>query len=276
MIRLSAFADEISPDLDEQIAVLQGENLRHLDLRGVWNTNVLKLTDQQVHLVKTALDAGGIRVAAIASPIGKVPVDVPLEQQLERLDRAITLATIFETSLIRIFSYYPPATNPDAEPGNYRDAVMANLRALTDRAAEAGVTLLHENDSGLYGDTIARNVDVLQTIRDPHLAALLDPANYLLSDGTPYPDGYQAVRFRLGYVHVKDAKDGAVVAAGEGEGRFPELLRQMQADGYDGVFALEPHLGSAGPYRGFSGSDLFRHALQAFQCLLQAEGWAYQ
>jgi len=276
MIRLSAFADEISPDLDEQIAVLQGENLRHLDLRGVWNTNVLKLTDQQVRVIKTALDAGGIRVAAIASPIGKVPVDVPLEQQIERLDRAITLATVFETPLIRIFSYYPPASNPDAEPGSYRDAVMANLRVLTDRATDAGVTLLHENDSGLYGDTIARNVDVLQTIRDPHLAALLDPANYLLSGDTPYADGYQAVRSRLGYVHVKDAKDGAVVGAGEGEGRFPELLRQMQADRYNGIFSLEPHLGSAGPLRGFSGPDLFRHASQAFQRLLQAEGWAYQ
>ena len=35
MIRLSAFADEISPDLDEQIAVLQSENIHYLDLRGV-------------------------------------------------------------------------------------------------------------------------------------------------------------------------------------------------------------------------------------------------
>ncbi len=117
---------------------------------------------------------------------------------------------------------------------------------------------------------------VLQTIPDPHLAALLDPANYLLTGSIPYPDGYQAVRSRLEYVHVKDAKDGAVVTAGEGECRFPELLRQMQADGYDGVFALEPHLKSAGPFRGFSGPDLFRHASQAFQRLLRAEGWAYQ
>src|SRR6266566_201004 len=43
MIRLSAFADEISPDLDEQIAVLSSEHIHFLDLRGVWNTNVLDL-----------------------------------------------------------------------------------------------------------------------------------------------------------------------------------------------------------------------------------------
>ena len=41
MIRLSAFADEISPDLEEQIAVLSLEHIHFLDLRGVWNTNVL-------------------------------------------------------------------------------------------------------------------------------------------------------------------------------------------------------------------------------------------
>src|SRR6266704_6897526 len=33
MIRLSAFADEISPDLNEQIAVLNSENIHFLDLR---------------------------------------------------------------------------------------------------------------------------------------------------------------------------------------------------------------------------------------------------
>ena len=36
MIRLSAFADEISPDLEEQIVVLSSEKVRFLDLRGVW------------------------------------------------------------------------------------------------------------------------------------------------------------------------------------------------------------------------------------------------
>jgi len=276
MIRLSAFADEISADLDEQIAVLQRENLHHLDLRGVWNTDVLDLADQQVGAIKPALDASGIRVAAIGSPIGKVPVDVPLEEEIARLDRAIALAKIFDTPLIRIFSYYPPASHPDAQPAGYRDAMLANFRALIARAGEAGVTLLHENDSGLYGDTIARTVDVLQAIPDPHLAALLDPANYLLSGETPYPDGYEAVQSRLGYIHVKDARDGVVVAVGKGDGRFPELLRRMQADGYDGVFSLEPHLKSAGQFQGFSGLDLFSHASRAFQRLLREEGWVYQ
>ena len=57
MIRLSAFADEISADLNEQIEVLLSEHIYFIDLRGVWNTNVLDLTDQQVAEIKQRLDA---------------------------------------------------------------------------------------------------------------------------------------------------------------------------------------------------------------------------
>lgn len=66
MIRLSAFADEISPDLEEQIAVLSLEHIHFLDLRGAWNTNVLDLTDQQVARIKEMLDAHGDRVLYFA------------------------------------------------------------------------------------------------------------------------------------------------------------------------------------------------------------------
>jgi hypothetical protein len=78
MIRLSAFADEISPNLHEQIDVLTSENIHFLDLRGVWNTNVLDLTDQQIDSIKKTLDSHNIRVAAIGSPIGKVSIDFHL------------------------------------------------------------------------------------------------------------------------------------------------------------------------------------------------------
>ena len=77
MIRLSAFADEISPDLDEQLAVLEREQIAYLDLRGAWNTNVLDFSDEQVRTIQEKLAANNIQVAAIASPIGKTPIDRP-------------------------------------------------------------------------------------------------------------------------------------------------------------------------------------------------------
>lgn len=280
MIRLSAFADEISPDLDEQIAALKAENIHFLDLRGMWDINVLDLSDEQVAQIKRRLDAQNIHVAAIASPIGKVSVDIPFEQQIQRFERALRLAQIFETPYIRIFSFYPPghgkvqSSAPDQAA--WRDEVIARLRVFTARASTAGITLVHENDGGTYGESIAHCVDVLQSVADPHLRAVFDPANFIQCHQEPYPDAYEQLHSWLSYVHVKDAlANGKVVAAGKGVARWPELLHRLRADGYDGFFALEPHLIAMGQYGGFSGPDLFRHASQAFQHLLRAMDWPY-
>ncbi len=277
MIRLSAFADEISADLDEQIAVLRSENIHYLDLRGVWGTNVLDLTDQQAAEIKRSLDAHKIGVAAIGSPIGKVPIDSLFDEHLERFERAIKLAQFFQTPFIRIFSFYPPQGTADStDPAEWRAEVFRRLRELTARAHAAGVTLLHENEKDIYGDTIARCVDLVKNIADPHFQAILDPANFIQCGQTPYPDAYEALRPWLSYVHVKDAlPDGSVVPAGEGVARWPELLQRLREDGYDGFFSLEPHLSAAGQYGGFSGPDLFRRASQVLQQMLRTMNWAY-
>jgi 3-dehydroshikimate dehydratase len=280
MIRLSAFADEISPDLEEQIAVLSSEHIRFLDLRSVWNTNVLDLSDQQVARVKETLDAHGVGVAAIGSPIGKVPIDSSFDEHLQRFERAITVAHALQTPYIRIFSFYPPTAPGDesgtVDPAEYRDEVLRRLREMTARAHAAGVILLHENEKEIYGDSIARCVDLLQSCNDTHFRAVLDPANFIQCEQTPYPDAYEAVRPWLEYVHVKDAtSDGSVVPAGEGVAHWPELLQRLRADGYDGFLSLEPHLALAGRYQGFSGPDLFRRASQALQHMLQAMDWEY-
>ena len=278
MIRLSAFADEISPDLEEQIAVLSSEKVRFLDLRGVWNTNVLDLSDQQVTRVKETLDAHGIGVAAIGSPIGKVPIDSSFNEHLHLFERAITVAQALQTPYIRIFSFYPPAASDRGaiNPAEYRDEVLRRLREMTARARAAAVILLHENEKDIYGDTIARCVDLLQGINDAHFQAVFDPANFIQCGQTPYPDAYEAIRPWLRYVHVKDARsDGSVVPAGEGVSHWPELLQRLRADSYDGFLSLEPHLALAGQYQGFSGPDLFRRASQALQQMLQAMGWEY-
>ena len=276
MIRLSAFADEISPDLDEQIAVLAGEHIRFLDLRGAWGINVLDLSDAQVARIKEILDAHGMGTAAIGSPIGKVPIDSPFDEHLQRFERAMTIAKALQTPFIRIFSFYPPAHRTSTNPVEYREEVIRRLQEMTARARANDLILLHENEKDIYGDTIARCVDLLQACDDVHFQAILDPANFIQCGQVAYPDGYEALRPWLKYVHVKDARpDGSVVAAGEGAARWPDLLKRLRQDGYDGFFSLEPHLSAAGQYSGFSGPDLFHRASHALQSMLQALGWDY-
>lgn len=276
MIQLSAFADEISADLNEQVAVLRSENVHFIDLRSAWKVNVLDLSDQQVTDVKQTLDAAGIGVAAIGSPIGKVPIDSSFDEHLQRFDRAITVAKALGSSYIRIFSFYPPANATDADPASYRDEVIRRLREMTRRASAAGVTLVHENEKGIYGDTIARCVDLLQSIDDPHFRSALDPANFLQCAQIPYPDAYEQTKPWLAYVHVKDVRaDGTLAVAGYGETQWAKLLQRLREDGYDGFMALEPHLAAAGQFQGFSGPALFRQASQALQKLLHDMDWNY-
>ena len=278
MIRLSAFADEISPALDEQIAVLHSESVHYIELRSVWNTNVLDLSDEQVTHIKHALFEHGIGVSAIGSPIGKIAISDAFDAHLQRFERAILLAHIFQTPFIRLFSFYPPTpTTPETtNPVAWRDEVLQRLRVMAERASQEKIILLHENEKDIYGDSIARCVDLLQNTANAHFQAILDPANFIQCQQTPYPDAYEALKPWLQYVHVKDAlPDGHVVAAGEGATNWPALLQRLHADGYDGFFSLEPHLAAAGQFSGFSGPELFRHASQTFQGLLQAMGWGY-
>jgi 3-dehydroshikimate dehydratase len=280
MIRLSAFADEISPDLNEQVAVLLSENIHFLDLRGVWDTNVLDLSSEQAAQIKQVLDAQGIGVAAIGSPIGKAPIDASFDEQMLRFARALELAHFFDTPYIRIFSFYPPggASSPSTTINRegWRSESLRRLRAMTIEARKAGITLLHENEKDIYGDTIANCVDLLQSINDEHFQAAFDPANFIQCGQTPYPDAYRQLRPWLRYVHVKDAlPDGTVVPAGHGAANWPALLQNLHNDGYDSFFSLEPHLASSGQFKGFSGAEQFRRAVQALKGLLDEMGWKY-
>jgi sugar phosphate isomerase/epimerase len=276
MIRLSAFADEIAPDAREQIRVLQQARVGLVELRGAWGTNVLELTEDQTDELAGLFRESGISVASIASPIGKTAIDRPAAEESERLARAISLARRFGTYRIRLFSFYGPARDQNGWQERYRDEVMARMQGFASAAEAAGVTLFHENERGIYGDTPERCRDLLSAVDSPALRAAFDPANFIQCGEEPYPTGYDLLEPWIAYLHVKDATaDGAVVPAGEGAAKFHDLLARLRGDGYDGVLALEPHLASQGAMGGFSGPDAFRQAVAALRTLLDEMGWSY-
>ena len=149
---LSGFGDEIDPDPAVQAAVLLALGASHIEVRSAWGTNVSELEPEQVARLKEILDEKGLKVSAVASPIGKVDVSLPVEHELERLRQIISVAKGLDTKYIRIFSFYR-AEDRSAE--DIREDVMVRMGALAALAAEAGVVLLHENEKGIYGDTPA-------------------------------------------------------------------------------------------------------------------------
>lgn len=264
MPKLAVFGDEIAKPIDTQIEVMLSEGIRALELRAAEGVGVLDLAGEQRETVKAKLDDAGIEVFSIGSPIGKVPIEDPVEAEQLRLETAIEQAHFFGAPRIRVFSFFVPAHERDA----HREKVVERLAAFAEMADNAGVRLCHENESRIYGETVAACRDLLESIDSPAFRAVHDTANFVTHHEEPFPAGYEAVKPWLEYVHIKDKqKGGDVQPAGEGDGRFPEFLRQLKEDGFDGYLSLEPHIGG--------GPDNFRRAARALKKLLTELDWNY-
>ncbi|MDR7084239.1 sugar phosphate isomerase/epimerase [Arthrobacter ginsengisoli] len=268
---LSGFGDEIDPDPAVQAAVLLALGASHIEVRSAWGTNVSELEPEQLARLKEIIDAKGLKVSAVASPIGKVDVSLPVEHELERLRRIISAAKALDTRYIRIFSFYR-GEGRSAE--DIRDDVMVRLGALAALAAESGVVLLHENEKGIFGDTPERVLDIMQTVDSPALRIAWDNANFVQVGVKPYTEGYAMLRPYLEYFQVKDAvaATGEVVPAGEGDGELDATIAALKADGFAGFASLEPHLASAHELGGFSGPVAFGTAARAFAALAAKNG----
>jgi 3-dehydroshikimate dehydratase len=273
MFILSAFADEISPDPQEQVDVLRRCGVRHIELRSIHKTNVLDLTDLQVQEFKSLLDRHGFGLSAIGSPIGKVKIDQPFEPHRKRFERALELCKVFGTPNIRVFSYYKPE---DTAWEQWRGEVLARMGEKVRLAEKAGVRLVHENEHAIYGDSPDRVVDLLRTIESPAFRAVYDAANYVFCGYDPW-EGWQKTKGWTAHFHIKDwiagARHGSL--AGEGQGRLPEVMADAAAT-YDGFATLEPHLLGGGPTGGVTGPDLFPKAVAAFTAILDRVGAKYQ
>ncbi len=272
MIRLSGFADEIGPDLDLQIQTLRDEHLRYLELRAVWETNVLDLTDAQRREVKDRLGDAGIGVSSIGSPIGKVRIDEPWQDHVERFAHCLDVAEFFEAPYIRLFSYYPPEGGRIA---NYRDEVIRRLREQVRMAEGRPVTLLHENEKKIYGETGEACADLAENV--PGLGLIFDSAN-LVQAGVRPIEAWRCMRDHVVYFHIKDAvfPTGDIAPPGEGDGDIPEILADaITHRGYDGFVSLEPHLAAAGEFDGFSGPEPFKKAARLVKKMLDRLGADY-
>ncbi|MCU1505249.1 MAG: xylose isomerase [Microbacteriaceae bacterium] len=266
---LSGFGDEIAEDPIVQVAVLQALGARHIEVRGAWGTNVVDFSAEQLETLRTVFADRGMAVSAIASPVGKVDVTVPVEAELARLDRAIAAAQALDSRYIRIFSFFRA---PGVDVASIRDGVLLRMRALADRAEREGVILLHENEKDIYGDVPARVLDLIESVGSEALRVAWDSANFVQVGVRPFTEGYRMLRPHLEYLQVKDAvaATGDVTPAGEGDGQLLETITALRDDGYSGFASLEPHLVDAQSLD--DGPEAFGRAARAFAKLTNQIG----
>jgi len=266
MLKLAAFADEISPNLDEQIRVCRENGILFFELRGVNNINVLDFDKLLCVEIKAKLSENGMAVACIGSPIGKVKITDSFAPHFDRFKTAVELAEFFGASLLRVFSYYPPEKGQDMR--RHREEVLRRMQAKVDYVKGRNVTLVHENEAAIYGEKGAECVDLLKAIDSPKLRNAFDFANFVVAGEHPL-DNWPGLKPYTVHIHVKDARlaDGGIVPAGQGDGQIEAILADAYRSGYRGFLTLEPHLAAAGQFSGFAGPKLFNVAAEALKVI---------
>ncbi len=240
---ISGFADEAAKDFTTQLETLKGLGMKYLCIRAIDGRSIVDFTvDEARSYIKPMLDRYGLHVSSLGSPIGKIPVDdeEAFHKQCAQLETLCGIANVVGAKFIRMFSFYLPK-GEDPEP--YYDTVVAKLRKFVEICGKNGVTAMHENEKGIYGETGLRCMKLHRALESDGLVCAYDFANFVQCDDNTV-ECYKLLAPWIRYVHVKDAlySNHTVVLAGTGDGQLRKVFTMLKDAGYDGFLTMEPHL----------------------------------
>jgi sugar phosphate isomerase/epimerase len=282
---LSGFADEASESLDDQIVALKALGITHIEPRNVDGKNVSKLTAEEAESVRAKLDAAGIAVSSIGSPIGKIDINDDMDEHIALLKNTISVAQILGAKYIRMFSFFVPAGHED----EYEAEVFARMERMLETARGTGVQLVHENEKAIYGDSVDRCVKLMERFA-PELGFVFDPSNFVQCEqDTRY--GFEKLSRYITYMHMKDSKypdnaekehrdmgfEGVSDAhrpVGQGDGNVSYIIDQLIASDYKGYMSIEPHLTNCALVPG-TPTDKFNAAARALIGLIESKGQSW-
>lgn len=319
-IILTGFADEgvsqqANKNMVEQFSAYAAIGLQYYSIRfidaGSGTKNVMNLTMDDIQNIRSAQNDFGLNVSSIGSPVGKVKlVDeedgtknrfVPFPQYMQEVERACEIAHVFESKLIRGFSFYHPRGR---NPRDYMSQAVDQLGAIAEACHRSDLTFGLEVEPNLVGENGWLLAEIFDKVSHPAMVLVFDAGNLVVQ-------GYNAVeileQFRLmlpgmGWMHVKDyrspkprkpgdpvdedqLKNFVPVNLGDAghEALFRELRKSLPAieaklkrRGIPGFFVdLEPHLKGGGQFGGYSGPDGVGVATRALCGLLDYVGIGY-
>jgi sugar phosphate isomerase/epimerase len=258
--RVAVINDEITKDFGRACEVASKEfGMEWIELRSMWNKNVLKLDAHEIAEAQRLLENYKLRVTDIASPLFKVDwpgapqskyspkrdqfnADFTFEEQDEVLERSIELAKTFGTDRVRCFDFW---RLDDQAP--FRSAINEKLRDAATKAGKSGIVLVLENEMSCNTGSGAEAAKVLSAVKNPNFMLNWDPGNAAERGEKPYPDGYDLLpKDRIGHCHCKDARkksDGGYEWAAMGQGMIDWVgqFKALKNDGYRFAVSLETH-----------------------------------
>ena len=239
-IILSAFSDECVKSFDGQLAAMREFGIKNIELRHCDGKNVSVLSDGDIEEIKKKLDLSGISVSAVGSPVGKIKLNEDVKAHLAMAKRVFAAAGYLGAEYVRVFSFYAPEGEDIAER---KDEVLDLIGEILALAREYDITLCHENEAKIYGDTPKRCREILDRFGG-ELKCVFDMGNFVLEGADPYPEAYELLQKYIAYFHIKDAlSEGVVVPPGKGDAKIKEILEAHKKYSEKDFFTtLEPHL----------------------------------
>lgn len=243
--RLLGISDEAGQSIATQIACHQELGWTQLEMRSVEGKPLAVYSAGERDALCAQVKQAGLSVPAIASQIGnwQSTIGSPTEDDVIELEALAGWAAQLDTKMLRVMSYRNDG-RPEVE---WRDAVVARLKALSRRAAEHGLMLAHENCAGWGGQNADTQLELLERVGEDNFQLLFDVGNGL-SYGYTSLDMLRKNMKYVAHVHlkdgVKDAETGEVhyTLPGAGEADLAQCISELLANGYEGLFSIEPHL----------------------------------
>ena len=256
--RLAAITDEYTADLEKAIEPMIETGMTGAELRVLWGKNIMDLSQEELTRARDILQARGLEVMSIASPLLKcvLPNTPPVNESIQHdvfaskhtfedqprlTEHAFKIARFFGARIIRVFSFWR-----SVQPEACFDGVVKALSGIAGQAAREDLIIGLENEHACNVATASEAAKVLGAVQHPNLKLVWDPANALCAGEEPFPFGYNLLpKDRIVHVHAKDChiENHKPVWGPLGtrsidwKGQIAALL----ADGYQGWISLETH-----------------------------------
>ena len=238
-MKLSAFADEYSPNIEEQLKKLHEEGIKYIEPRFINGKQLFELNEEEVVLFKELLDKYQIGISSMGSPIGKMDILDDFDEHLKKAEKIFKIAKYVGAKNIRMFSFYNYSNIDEKE---FEKKVFEYLEVLLNLADKYGLTLCHENEAKIYGEGYEACLKLLEYFNG-RLKAVFDMANFVVG-GYDTIKAYEVLKDHIEYFHIKDALyEDVVVPARYGEGYVQEIITMALKDiSHDFFLTVEPHL----------------------------------
>ncbi|MEM1644869.1 MAG: sugar phosphate isomerase/epimerase family protein [Ignisphaera sp.] len=240
-MKLAIVSDEITQDFEHALKVIKELGVELVEIRTLWNKNIVELSDTELDNVKNLLKKYGLTVSHVASPAFKIYIGDKrgFENHLKIIRKAIELTKLFDLNYTRIFTFWWQGSLD-----LYLDTLIDRIRYALDIAKDEGVYLIIENEYSCFVGTGFETKVVLDKIGSPWLKVLWDPGNAFFARETPYPIGYNYVKDQVMYMHLKDAvvdERGRFIWRPIGKGAIDYYGQLKEVAKKDIVVSLETH-----------------------------------